>query len=662
MGHGLLSLQNLRSGNSQEISGMMTQKKALATAWLIMYFLFTGFSQEIFIEAESFEYTGGWVTDQQSMDQMGSPYLMAHGMGRPVEDAVTSVKIAEPGKYRVWVRTRDWVAPWGVEGAPGKFRLVLNGKPLDVVFGTTGEQWHWQDGGTVELKAGNLNIALNDLTGFAGRCDAICLIRNSEIPPPDDKEALARYRRSKLGLPAKPQDAGEFDLVVVGGGMAGICAAVGAARLGCRVALVQNRPVLGGNNSSEVRVGLSGLIFQDPYPNLGKLVDEVGSVGHWTLWEAKRDPLSERSRHILETIEKHPEKKIHNAGPASNYGDDKKASVVLNEERITLFLNTHVTSAQKSGGKITSVTGTNIQTGRQISIRGQLFADCTGDGTLGFLAGADYRYGRESRSETGESAAPEQPDDLVMGTSVQWYSTGGDQPAPFPECPWAIQFNEQSCQHDTRGDWDWETGFLHDQVSDIEFIRDYGLRAVYGNWSYLKNKSKGREKYNNFSLSWVAYIGGKRESRRLMGDVILKEQDLTGRVDYPDASFTTTWTIDLHYPKMVDGLEEEPFLSSARHIKIEPYAVPYRTLYSRNIDNLFMAGRNISVTHVALGSIRVMRTTGMMGEVVGMAASLAMKHQTTPRGVYLKHLDELKSLMREGVGTPNPLEIPREKN
>jgi hypothetical protein len=135
-----------------------------------------------------------------------------------------------------------------------------------------------------------------------------------------------------------------------------------------------------------------------------------------------------------------------------------------------------------------------------------------------------------------------------------------------------------------------------------------------------------------------------------MGDVILKEQDLVNRVEYPDASFTTTWTIDLHYPIALKGFKEEPFLSKAVHIDIEPYAVPYRTLYSRNIDNLFMAGRNISVTHVALGTTRVMRTTGMMGEVVGMAASIAKKYKTTPRGVYKNHLDELKVLMQKGVG------------
>jgi hypothetical protein len=607
-------------------------------------------AQIIFIEAESFKNRGGWVIDQQSIDQMGSPYLMAHGLGIPVENAKTSIEIDEKGEYRVWVRTRNWVAPWGVSGTPGKFQLLFNKNPVKKVFGTESAEWHWQDGGTVQLNKAHVEIELNDLTGFNGRCDAIVLAKNMEFIPTNESDALANFRAAHLNLPEQPQLAGEFDLVVVGGGMAGITSAISAARLGCKVALIQNRPVLGGNNSSEVRVGLSGLIFQEPYPNLGKLVDEIGSVGHWTLWEAKRDPESERSKKILKEIEKNPEKIIHNAGPKSNYGDAKKRRMVEAEENIELFLNTHVFEAEKSGDKITSVTGKNIVTGEEMKFKGHLFADCTGDGNLGFLVDADFRMGRESRAETGESSAPENPDDLVMGTSVQWYAEKNDKSSSFPECPWAVHFTEETAQHLTRGDWDWETGFYWDQVEDIEYIRDYGLRAVFGNWSYLKNESKEKEKYNEYQLKWVAYIGGKRESRRLLGDVILKEQDLLSKVDYPDASFTTTWTIDLHYPVALEGFTEEPFLSEAKHVKIDPYAVPYRCLYSRNIENLFMAGRNISVTHVALGTVRVMRTTGMMGEVVGMAASIATKNNTNPRGVYKNYLNELKALMQKGVG------------
>ena len=604
------------------------------------------------LEAEAFADRGGWVIDTQAMDVMGSPFALAHGLGVPVEDAVTTVDVPEAGTYYVWVRTRDWVAPWKAPGAPGRFQVLLNGKPLDTTFGTEGADWHWQNGGKVELTKGKVSVALHDLTGFDGRCDAIVLTTESECRPPNSDPAMAEWRRKLLGLPDDPEDAGRFDLVVVGGGMAGCCTAVSAARFGCKVALIQERPVLGGNNSSEARVGLSGLIHQEPYPRLGDLVDEIGPIGHWNLWEARREPDSPRSQRILKVIEEHPEKKTHNAGPASNYEDDRKRRVVEAEENASLYLNMHAFRVEKEGDRIVAVITKDTITGKEFRFRGRLFADCTGDGNLGYLAGADYRMGREARSETGEERAPEKSDQMVMGTSVQWYTEEEVVPCPFPECPWAVLFNAETCQRLTRGDWDWETGMTLNQITEIEKIRDYALRVTYGNWAYLKNHSDMKDKIANRRLAWVAYIGGKRESRRLLGDVILQAQDVTGQRPFPDASVTTTWTIDLHYPhpentKHFPGRE---FRSVARHTKIKPYPIPYRCLYSRNVENLMMAGRNISVTHVALGTIRVQRTTGMMGEVLGMAASLCVQHETTPRGVYKRHLDDLKSMMQQGVG------------
>ncbi len=208
------------------------------------------------------------------------------------------------------------------------------------------------------------------------------------------------------------------------------------------------------------------------------------------------------------------------------------------------------------------------------------------------------------------------------------------------------------------GEWTWETGMYDDQIHKFEKVRDYGLLVVYSNWSYLKNHLKDNAEYRNRELGWVAYLAGKRESRRLMGDYILSEDDIVKNVNHEDASFITTWSIDLHRPdpKNAAYFPGKEFKAVTTHILIYPYAVPYRCLYSRNICNLFMAGRDISVTHVALGTTRVMRTTGMMGEVVGMAASLCKKHGASPRQIYYYHLDELKGLMKEGVnrkGLPN---------
>ena len=616
----------------------------------------------ILIEAESFSNMGGWVIDQQSMDQMGSPYALAHGLGVPVEDAITHVEFPEDGEYSIWVRTRDWVAPWKTPntlpamkavGTPGKFQLLIDGIKVETSFGTEGANWHWQKGGTVKILKGNVQLTMHDLSGFDGRCDAIIFSTNHLLTPPNEKEEMDNFRRTLLNHPEIPDEAGEYDLVVVGGGIAGCCTAVSAARRGCKVALIQNRPVLGGNNSSEVRVGLSGLIRQEPYTNLGNLVDEIGPIGHWNLWEANQEPDLPRSKRIFEIIRNNPEKKIHNAGPSSNYEDQRKIDLVSAEKNISLFLNMHVNEVEMEGNRITSVMAQNIRTGEKLNFKADHFADCTGDGSLGYLAGADYRIGREAKSQTKEELSPDQSDNLVMGTSVQWYSESEKKTSSFPECPWAVQFDENNCIKTTKGNWNWETGANRDQINDFEYIRDYALRVTFGNWAVLKNHNNFKKEFENQRLTWVAYIGGKRESRRLLGDVILRQQDIEEQKNYPDASVTTTWTIDLHYPK-------EPlcacdaFRSEARQVEINPYPIPYRCLYSRNISNLFMAGRNISVTHVALGTVRVMRTTGMMGEVLGMAATICKKYSCDPRDVYQDHLPEFIELLKEGVPKSKP--------
>jgi len=240
---------------------------------------------------------------------------------------------------------------------------------------------------------------------------------------------------------------------------------------------------------------------------------------------------------------------------------------------------------------------------------------------------------------------------MTLGSSVQWYSDETDAPDPFPDCPWALRFNEENCQRVLMGEWDWETGMNRDQIAEFEFIRDHALRAVYGNWAFLKNHSRDKAKYANRKLGWVACVAGKRESRRLLGDVILQQQDIEGKRAFPDACVTTTWSIDLHYPAPENARQfpGESFRAMCEQKPIDPYPIPYRCLYSRNVPNLMMAGRDISVTHVALGTVRVMRTGGMMGEVLGMAASLCKEKRTDPRGVYAHHLEELKGLMTRGV-------------
>lgn len=233
-------------------------------------------ASHLWIEAESFENKGGWVVDQQFMDLMGSPYLMAHGMGIPVEDASTTINFPEDGTYYVYARTYNWTSPWSKAKGPGRFILKIDNKRLMPVLGDEGEQWQWQSAGKVSVKAGKSILSLHDLTGFNGRCDAIYMTTDMGKLPPEPKEELEAFRRNMLDLPFEPIESSEYDLVVVGGGIAGICAATAAARLGCKVALVNDRPVLGGNNSSEIRVHLGGTIEVGPNKGLGRMIREFG--------------------------------------------------------------------------------------------------------------------------------------------------------------------------------------------------------------------------------------------------------------------------------------------------------------------------------------------------------------------------------------------------
>lgn len=579
-------------------------------------------NQLILIETERFINKGGWVTDQQSMDIMGSPYLMAHGMGVPVKNAETTVTFNKPGTYRVFVRTRNWAARWTDKDAPGKFQLIVNNKPLETVFGTNGDDWAWQEGESITISDKTVSVVLKDLTGFNGRCDAILFSSNPRFVPPAKTDGIEKLRIALSKETAIVSSAGKFDFVVVGGGMAGVCSAISAARLGLKVALIHDRPVLGGNNSSEVRVHLGGRIRVEPYTNIGNLVNEIG-------------PLKEG-----------------NAQPLANYEDDKKLKAVLAEKNISLFLNFRANALKMKNGSIESVQAVNTETGIKKSFKAPLFADCTGDATVGYLAGAKFMMGRESKSEYNEERAPEVADSMTMGSSVQWYAKTVAGKSDFPDIAWALEWDEQKLSRITRGDWDWETGMNKNQITDIEHIRDYGMLVVYSNWSYLKNHSLVKEKFENKQLEWVAYIAGKRESRRLIGDYILTATDLLDRKVYPDGTASTTWTIDLHYPdpentKQFPGNE---YKSIAIHTPIYPYPIPFRCLYSANVPNLMMAGRNISVTHVALGTVRLMRTAGMMGEVLGMAAAVAKKHKATPRDIYKFYLPELVAFMEKGVG------------
>ena len=585
----------------------------------------TASAQTVFIEAESLASHGGWKLDTAFTNIVGSPYLLAHGLGKPVADAQGTAKIPSAGEYRVWVRTKDWVGHWNAPGSPGRFQLIVNGQPLATEFGAKGAEWHWQDGGKVTLAAGEAKIALHDLTGFNGRCDAIVLTKDNGTPP-DAAQGLAAYRNS-FNNPNGPEDVGEYDLVVVGGGYGGLGAALSGARQSLKIAFIQDRFVLGGNGSSEIGVWAMGGTTRGKYPHLGEIIEEI----------ADRSPDS--------------------PGRIDSFGDELKEKVVRAEKNISLFLGHFATGVVMDGNRIAAVKAIDVKTGRERVFRAKFVADTTGHGWVGAYAGAEYRTEPNKR----------------MGMSNMWFYQDAATPVAWPATPWALPLalgdfpllQKSSSKLDDKpfmkAEWFWESGFDKDPIKDLEYIRDWNLRAMYGAFSALKNGEQ-KDKYALADLKWASHVGGPRESRLLTGDIILTKEDIVSRKDFADGCVPTTWDIDLHYAReqYAKKFPDNPFISraafgyinaSGKHVvavdRRNGYPLPYRLFYSKNIDNLFMAGRHISVTHEALGTVRVMRTIGMMGEVVGKAAYLAVREKTNPRGVYQEHLPALIKLMEQ---------------
>ena len=299
------------------------------------------------------------------------------------------------------------------------------------------------------------------------------------------------------------------------------------------------------------------------------------------------------------------------------------------------LLNHHAYQVDMDGNVSPPSTLSTRAPANDIASPAVCFADCTGHGTIGYLAGADWEMTPKER----------------MGMSNMWAWAERDEPVEFPETPWALdlEMKDFPIPRDHHGQWFWESGFDKDPIGEAEAIRDWNLRAVYGAFNAMKNRG-GRDQHRNAQLTWIAFVGGPRESRRLMGEVVLTKEDIVEKRKFPDGIVPSTWSIDLHYAKKqyAKKFPDNPFISVAefdtRVDRTYGYPVPYRCFYSRNIENLFMAGRCISVTHEALGTVRVMKTCGMMGEVVGKAASICVLHDCWPRDVYSHYLDDLKEL------------------
>lgn len=565
----------------------------------------------VLIEASSFAELGGWKLDTQHYQQMGGCYLLAHGMGLPVAHAKTKATLPKSGRWHVWVRTRDWCP--GDWEAPGRFRVHVNGTPLKSEFGAENESWHWQNGGHVEIDSpGEIEVALEDLTGFDGRCDAIYLSQNeSPALPNDDLVELAAWKDQLSDRTGLEIEEDTFDVVIVGGGMSGCGAALAAHSQGLKVALIQDRPVFGGNASDEIRVHTEGIH--------GK------GAGFLKMLDTPHYP----------------------NGDAEAAEAQAKREATMRDSGVHRFAHRMAIGLEKEGNRIVSVEAREVTSGVIRRFKAPVFIDATGDGWLGYWAGADSRYGRESRHEFdetwekhGDLWSPEKPDNRVMGASVLWNSERTKERSTFPKVPWAepVANKHQAVQ----GEWYWEysSNDLH-QVHDAEKIRDHVLRAIYGSFANAKKHPKNA----TVTLKWVAHIAGKRESRRLMGDYIYTMADMTERRQFPDTVVEEIRDVDSHYQTALTGAPVD-FLSKAIFRKTGGhYFIPFRSLYSRNLDNLMMAGRCFSCSHIGLCGPRVMNTCGQMGLATGYAAALCKTHQATPREVGQKHIKALREMI-----------------
>lgn len=584
-------------------------------------------TQDVLVEAEDFDDLGGWTVDSQFEVQMGSPYLLAHGFGRPVADATTTVAVPAAGRYEVWARTKDW-AP---SGHPGRFTLSIDGAVVGGELGASGQGWAWERVGAVDLDAGPVALALHDLTGFDGRCDAVFLSAAGTVPP-DGVDGPARaWRRRLLGLPDEPVEAGTYDVVVVGGGVSGCAAALTSARLGNRVALIQDRPLLGGNTSREIGIPPRGV---------------NGSL-------------------VLELTARHPD------------GDIVAFDLLAAEPTADVFVEHRLVAVATEDDRITSIDVRAAKGGHELRFRAPFFVDCTGTAMLGHLAGAELMSGRESRAEHGESYAPEVGDDMHHGNTLFFRTQMADHPVPFPEVPWAVEvakdyanlsgqlqrpglengpgpavepnpdtevfaFTEEPEIMRFPASHFWEYGQWLDPYTEGERIRDHLLRALYGTFSNVKRLEP--ETYANLEFDWVAFVAAQGEFARYRGDHVLTEVDITEHRTFPDTVVRNGGCFCLHHAhRPGEGRYDFRLKDWTYDFRDQqPYEIPFRCLYSRNIANLLVAGKHISVTHVAGSATKYMGNGGQHGIAVAVAAHLCLEHGTTPRGLHDEHLDDLR--------------------
>ena len=416
------------------------------------------------------------------------------------------------------------------------------------------------------------------------------------------------------------------DVCVVGGGMTGVAAALAAARHGAKVVLIHDRPVLGGNASSEMRMHICGADCHGHYPNMR----ETGILEELRLENLRRNPNKNYS--IWDTI---LYEKVHF------------------EPNITLLLNCSCLDAATSGDdRIASVTGWQLTTQIYHEVFAALYVDCSGDGILAPLTGALCRRGREARGEYGESIAPVEADNKTMGMTCLFGAREYDRPQPFTPPSWAYRFERcEDLPYGTDGHQWWKMGYWWielggeaDSIQDTERTRDELLKVVFGVWDHIKNHCKGGAE--NWALDWLQFLPAKRASRRYVGDHMLTQPDIEREGRFEDLVAYGGWSMDDHHPAGFWSVKiGEP--STIFHPAPCPYGIPLRSLYSQNIRNLMFAGRCASCTHAAMSSTRVMGTCMSMGQAAGTAAAMAVEQGIDPRAVVIQVPELQQALLRD---------------
>lgn len=475
------------------------------------------------------------------------------------------------------------------------------------------------------FKLGTQGVVAAGLTPIAGR-----KAKKSDELGDRENDQWMHLGEGAMMIPERKKTL-TYDVAVAGGGMAGISAAVSAARNGAKVVLIQDRPVLGGNGSSEIRVHVNGVNHQ------------------------KTTGMAQRETGIIEEILL--ANRFYNPQEAFTVWDHVIYDYVTLEPNLDLMMNTQAVQALMDGSRIKSAICWQLTTETLYTVNADIFIDCSGDGLLAASAGALYRTGREASTEFDEKYAPALADGWQMGSTLLIKTKDMGKPMPYEAPAHTIKY-DPSGAHPKRKIKTWETGIWwievgsdDDIIGEQEDIRQRLMGHVHGVWDYIKNSGKFPHAENH-ALIWIGSLPGRRESRRFIGDHIFSEKDILENRHFEDAVAYGGWSLDEHNPGGIENLKEPPSYFHAKTAEV--YEIPYRSLYSENISNLLFAGRNISQTHIALSSSRVQATCATMGQAVGTAASICVRKKILPRDVANEHVNELQEqLLRDDAFIPN---------